>query len=181
LPETKPERLGWVDRARLLSLHGRSRKPQMELAAKFGLREYPTPAGGCCLTEPNFAKRLKDLKDHEGLGDLRAIRLLKLGRHFRLAGGLKVVIGRDRADNEFLDKSAAPDELLLKTEGVPGPTCLSSGRADDAHIRLAGALCARYADCAKDRPVAIRIQSAQGVRQVDVTPAPVDEANRLMI
>jgi len=181
LPETKPEQLGWVDRARLLSLHGRGRKPQFELARQFGLHDYPTPAGGCCLTEPNFAKRLKDLKDHEGLAELRAIRLLKVGRHFRLAGGLKVVIGRDQADNEFLEKSATPDEWLLKTDGVPGPTCLVSSRAGDEQIRLAGALCARYADCAKDRPVAIEIQSAQGIRQMEVTPMMVEEANRLMI
>ena len=51
LEPTVPELEGKVDRTRLLGLNGRTRKPQMELAKKFGLVEYPSPAGGCLLTE----------------------------------------------------------------------------------------------------------------------------------
>ena len=66
LPETEPETLGLVDRSRLLGLSGRNRKPQLEMAKRFGLVEFPTPAGGCLLTEPNYTRRLKNLMEHEG-------------------------------------------------------------------------------------------------------------------
>src|SRR3990170_2260758 len=61
LPVTIPEKEGWVDREKLLNIQGRSRKPQMKLADDLGIRDYPCPAGGCLLTDPSFAKRMKDL------------------------------------------------------------------------------------------------------------------------
>jgi tRNA U34 2-thiouridine synthase MnmA/TrmU len=181
LAETRPEKMGWVDRSRLLSLQGRSRKPQMELARKYGLREYPSPAGGCRLTEPNFAKRLRDLKDHEGLGNLTAIRLLRVGRHFRLSDHIKLVIGRNQADNAALETHATPDDLVLKIENFAGPTGLMSGKASEDQIRWGGALCARYGDCPQHTPVTVLVQSARETRRVEVIPASPDEANRQMI
>jgi len=64
LPPTIPEKEGWVDREKLLAIQGRSRKPQIRLAEAFGIRDYPCPAGGCLLTDPQFAKRMKDLIVH---------------------------------------------------------------------------------------------------------------------
>ena len=90
LPETEPERLGWVDRSRLLDFHGRSRKPQMDLARRFGIAEYPQPAGGCLLTDPLYGRRLRELKAREGLTET-GIRRLRLGRHFQ-AGAGRVII-----------------------------------------------------------------------------------------
>ncbi|MCS7313339.1 MAG: hypothetical protein NZ742_10590, partial [Acidobacteria bacterium] len=86
LPPTIPEKMGWVDRAKLLGLRGRSRKVQMALAEKYGIVDYPQPAGGCCvLVDPNFAMRLQDSLLHRPteVMDLRDILLLKVGRHFR--------------------------------------------------------------------------------------------------
>ena len=84
LEPTRPEREGWVDRSRLLALNGRGRKPQFQLAKDYGLEEYPTPAGGCRLTEPHFTHRLQDLKDRDLLDDRRDLMLLRWGRHFRI-------------------------------------------------------------------------------------------------
>ena len=61
LKATAPEVRGWVDRERLLNLTGRGRKRQMALAREFGITRYPTPAGGCLLTDPGYAARLKEL------------------------------------------------------------------------------------------------------------------------
>jgi tRNA U34 2-thiouridine synthase MnmA/TrmU len=61
LPETEIEKTGLVDRDTLYSIQGRRRQPQMNLAEKIGVKDYPCPAGGCLLTDPNFAIRLKDL------------------------------------------------------------------------------------------------------------------------
>ncbi len=37
---------GLVDREKLLKISGRSRKTQMELAEKWNIVDYPSPAGG---------------------------------------------------------------------------------------------------------------------------------------
>ena len=83
LDPTIPEETGVVDREKLLDIRGRSRKPQMELAAKFGITEYPSPAGGCQLTDPGFAARLDDLLKDNPNFDCNDFNLLKVGRHFR--------------------------------------------------------------------------------------------------
>ena len=157
---TGPEREGLVDRERLLDLQGRNRKPQMALAKKYGIKDYPPPAGGCKLTEPNFCRRLKNLMDHEGLGEKRLFALLAHGRHFRLAGGTLLVLGRDRADNEFIRTSMRGGDVLLRPAGVPGPTALAV-RAAEADLEPARALVASYSDGrgvpgASDAPVTVR-------------------------
>ena len=145
LDETEPERLGLVDRSRLLDLNGRNRKPQMELAKKYGIRKYPTPAGGCKLTEPSYCRRLKDVMAHEGLGDARLVGLLDHGRLFRLPGGTLAVLGRNRADNEALRTAMRGGDVQLRSVNVPGPTALAirPAAADEAALRR---LIAAYAD-----------------------------------
>ncbi len=68
LPETIPEKMGLVNRALLLDFAGRSRKPQIKMAEKFGLTEYPPPSGGCLLTDKGFVRRLKDFLTTRKLG-----------------------------------------------------------------------------------------------------------------
>lgn len=171
LPETEPEQKGWVDRAQLLDLHGRSRKRQFELARQYGLRDYPTPAGGCLLTEPNFAQRLKDLKEHEGLDDGGQVRLLRFGRHLRLPGGAKIIVGRQERDNRDIEVHAPPGSLLLRPVSVPGPTCLLPGSADEATVRLGAEICAAYSDHRVEQSVTVEIVSPAGARRLDVVPA----------
>ena len=75
LSPTIPEEQQWVDREKLLDIQGRRRLPQIELAKKIGVKDYPCPAGGCRLTDPQFAKRLKEALDHE-VYTIRDIHLL---------------------------------------------------------------------------------------------------------
>ena len=110
LPETRPEREGWVDRSRLLDIHGRRRKIQFELAARYGLTDVPTPAGGCVLTDPNFCGRVRDLRQFGGLDDERELQRLRWGRQFRLGPGVKLTIGRNARENACLSDQAGPDE-----------------------------------------------------------------------
>ena len=116
LPITVPETRGSINREKLLALSGKSRKPQLELARRYNLREYGTPAGGCLLTDAIFSRRLKDLLEHNE-HTLDNILLLKLGRHFRSSTGLKIIIGRNKEENKKLKtliliagrRSSAPD------------------------------------------------------------------------
>jgi hypothetical protein len=181
LPETEAERLGWVDRSRLLDLNGRSRKPQQKLAEQYGITEYPPSAGGCKLTEPHFAGRVHDLRRNGQLRDLRAVELLKIGRHFRLSSTVKVIVGRESAENDQLEASALPGEVLLNVEVIPGPTVLVTGTATEAIILEAARLCARYSDARANPEVIINIRSATGLRQLHVAPASDLDIERLMI
>ncbi len=175
LPETEPERLGWVDRTRLLSLYGRSRRAQLELAARYGLTDYPTPAGGCRLTEPHFAARLKDLRAHEGLEDLRAIRLLRVGRHFRLAPQVKLIVGRNQRDNEMLMSLSRPDEILLRAIGVTGPTGWLPGHATPDEMRRGACICVRYSDAPAGEAVDVEVRQGDRIWREKASAAPDDE------
>jgi len=181
LPETRPETLGWVDRNRLLAIEGRSRKPQFELAARYGIRDYPQPASGCLLTEPNFAARLRDLKAHEGLDDLRQIERLKVGRHFRLDERTKLIVGRNERDNEWLAAQARADDLVLSPVEVPGPTALLPAAATPMHVEKAAAICARYSDAPPGGGVKIRVQSATDASDRTATPLSPDVCEGLRI
>jgi hypothetical protein len=181
LPETEPEKRGWVERSRLLDIEGRGRRRQLDLAAVYGLKDVPMPAGGCKLTEPNFSRRVKDLRDHEGLDDRRAIEQLKVGRHFRLASGLKVIIGRDEKDNAALEAGAGPSDVLFQPQAVPGPTGLLPGTAGEDEIREGATICATYCDAAPGQPVAIGIRSGPDVRVLHVVPPARDAFRDKMV
>ena len=115
LTETIPEKEGLVNRNKLLDISGRSRKRQIELAAKIGIKDYPSPAGGCKLTEPAFSKRLRDLFT-QGSFSIEEIELLKLGRHFRLSKGIKLVVGRNKEENEQLQNFFQDGDFLFKAK-----------------------------------------------------------------
>lgn len=180
LDETEPERRRWVDRSRLLDLNGRSRKPQYALAKQYGVTDYPASAGGCRLTEPNFAVRMKDLRTHGQTKDLHAIELLRYGRHFRLSERVKVLVGRDEADNAMLEKLAAPEETRIETVDVMGPVGLVTGPADERDVLLAAGLCARHSD-QKTGEVELLVKGPTGERRVRVVCAPAEVVDRLRV
>lgn len=177
LEETEVERRGIIDRSRLLALEGRSRKAQMELAAKFGVTKYPSPAGGCLLTEKLYSNKLALLRNNGRLHDLKAVSLLKYGRHFLLPGGAKAIVGRNSAENEAM-RGIAQDGgyLVLRPIGVPGPTTLLEATADAGDIDIAVRLCAGYSD---KTPADIRIRVFDGETLLEeriAEPLPREEA-----
>ncbi|MFA5043473.1 MAG: tRNA 4-thiouridine(8) synthase ThiI [Kiritimatiellia bacterium] len=179
LPETEPEKRNWVDRARLLALEGRNRKPQMALAREFGITDYPQPAGGCLLTDPAYGKRLKDLKTHEGL-DIAQILRLRLGRHFRV-GALRVIVGRNQAENEQLEKERQADEYLLKPKDIPGPSVILPSGATADELQQAAAIGAHYSDFPPGQPVVMEVQAPQGMHTLAVLPVTPDMLASLRI
>ena len=126
---TLPEREGQVDRDRLYNFSGRGRKPQISLARELGITEFPAPAGGCVLTDPNLATRIE--RFYAGLFaigqddfQVNDIRLLLVGRQFRLPGGHWLVLGRNEQENDRLTELRDPDDWLLYMPERPGPTGL---------------------------------------------------------
>lgn len=146
LQPTRPELLGWVDRESLLDLSGRSRKRQLALAAAYGLSRFPSPAGGCLLTDPGYAARLKELLRHQAEVSRQDLELLKWGRHFRLPWGAKVIVGRTHRENEALLALRTRGNLFLQVQGFPGPVVLVPERATEEESQEAAALAAAYSD-----------------------------------
>ncbi len=169
LEETEPEREGRVDRARLLGLEGRSRKPQFELARRWGITDYPTPAGGCLLTDPNFSRRLRDLLRHGPDADAHDLALLKIGRQFRLRDGVKAAVGKNLEDNRALGALRGPRDLLLRTVGVPGPVMVLTGAAEEADVALAAGICAKYSD-GRAGKVRVVVEGPDGARELLAEP-----------
>lgn len=148
---TIAEQRGLVNREMLCGFAGRSRKPQMALAKEFGLLEYPAPAGGCLLTEPNFSYRLKELLGRNPDPSLKELHLLKAGRHFRTQSGHKIIVGRSEADNLKIERLADSGDYLMRAKDVGSPLTLISAVSDKSDILTAASLCARYSD-AKNQP-----------------------------
>jgi len=150
-PPTVPEREGILDRGKLLAFSGRSRKPQIELAVTLGVKDYPCPAGGCLLTEPVIAARLRDLFAHVRDYDLADLHLLKIGRHFRLHPRLKIILGRNRSENEQIQAMERPGSVLFKPLDFRGPTCLATGSPDPEAESSIGKIMAGYSQEEKPR------------------------------
>lgn len=157
LPLTGPENYGWVNRALLMDFQGRSRRPQMEMAKRMNINRYPTPAGGCLLTDKVFSRRLKDLLNFMGSPGMRKIELLKLGRHFRITPNAKLVVGRNQEENTAIHTLAGEHDLILTTTSEPGPTVLGLGEFPITSLELAAAITACYSDAEVGRETPVRI------------------------
>ena len=142
LEPTIPELEGKLDREKLLDISGRGRERQIALAADFGIVDYPSPAGGCKLTEEGFCRKLKDLKDHEGLGNRKLVELLLTGRRFRLPGGSSVILGRDKDENGIL--KAVDFGTIISPVNVPGPTALVPELKGEDDLTMAKELVCAY-------------------------------------
>jgi tRNA U34 2-thiouridine synthase MnmA/TrmU len=144
LEPTLPEEQGIVDRSRLLSVTGRSRKVQMQLADAYSIQDYPCPAGGCLLTDRNFACKLRDLFDHQASLDLKDVRMLRMGRHLRIDPDLKVVVGRNEQENESIVTMAKGRHPVIIPEDFSGPACVAMGRIDKRAREVIARILFRY-------------------------------------
>jgi len=135
---TLPEREGVVDRNRLLNISGRGRKEQFALAENLGVRDYPCPAGGCLLTDKVIAARLRDLFAHVPGYDQTDLVLLTIGRHYRLFPDLKIILGRDKDENEKIISLFRAGQSILEPDDFRGPTILTSGVLDPERKKLIG-------------------------------------------
>jgi len=181
LDVTVPEAGCIVSRDMLYDFSGRSRKPQINLAKEFSLISYPAPAGGCLLTEPIFAHKLKDLLAYNHKPGVRDINLLKVGRHFRFSPDCKVVVGRDKKENEIIESLAGTSDCLVTIEGYGSPTTLVSGDVTNEALRVAASLCARYSDAKELPDVKARITHQKSTYSIRVSVASNEIVDALRI
>jgi hypothetical protein len=171
LPDTWPVKQGWIRTGDLLALQGRGRHEQMALAVQYGVGEYPQPAGGCILTEKPYAARVRDAFHHLGRDavGVTQFRLFRHGRHFRLSEDLKLIVGRDQAENETLTEMAG-DRLRLDPVDTMGPTALIEGNPSQEDLERCAALVARYCDHTPGTRVRLRVAQEEAVREIEVVP-----------
>ncbi|MEK6791014.1 MAG: hypothetical protein AABY45_04855 [Deltaproteobacteria bacterium] len=143
LEPTRPEIEGLVDRSRLPAIEGRSRKEQMALAFDLGVNDYPCPSGGCLLTDKIFSKKVKDLLDNKKELTKKDLSILRSGRHFRF-NGVKVVVGRNEADNERLKSLIQSGETLVEPDDFPGPVAIVALGMSNVALHFAAGLILKY-------------------------------------
>jgi tRNA U34 2-thiouridine synthase MnmA/TrmU len=165
LPVSIPEEKGWVNREKLLAISGRSRKPQMAKALDYNISDYPCPAGGCLLTDYGFAQRMRDLMNNSELS-LNDIALLKVGRHFRLSPSSKLIVGRNKEENEKLFTLIKEGDIAFRPKQIKGPIGIGRGNLDQDRVNLAAGIIARYSDSFQADKVDIAIEDSSG-RNVD--------------
>lgn len=182
LDPTIPEKEGLIDSEKLYDIKGRSRKPQIELAAKFGITKYPQPAGGCLLTDPGFAKRVKEaMAEGEFTGDNLA--LLSVGRQFRLAKGVKLVVGRDQDENAVIESLSTAQDIILKMAKAQGPLSLLRGSCLDQYVEKAASVAAYHTKQKNDPLVAVNYwhKGDAARKTVEAKPASAAEIESLRI
>ena len=182
LPETAAERNGWIRRDALLDIQGRSRRRQMELARELQVTGYSSPAGGCMLTDENYARKLKDWMKYRGASALthEETLLFSVGRHFRVSPSVKIVVGRREAENLYLERAWRGEWLAFPLDG-PGPTVLVQGATTDDDLRLGASLVARYCDAKASPSVRVAVRRGEEEKIFEVAPASEDLVERFRI
>jgi tRNA-specific 2-thiouridylase len=179
LPPTDIENKGLVDRSRLLGLTGRGRKDQIVLAGRYGIKEYPAPAGGCVLTDPILSKRLKRMFDLWPEFDVNDCILFQIGRHFSLPDGSWLVIGRKERENAKIISLIRKGDIKLDLASGPGPTGLWRKVNTGAHADIAASILCRYTKV-KKHPEEIKLSNhgTEKTKIIRVVPASDDTINR---
>lgn len=182
LPLTIPEKEGLVNREMLLDISGRSRKPQIKLAEKFGITEYPNPAGGCLLTDKGYSNRLKDLFEHQEIYTEKELHLLKYGRHLRLNNNTKLIIGRTKQDNEkIINYHNSSRDTVINIKDFPGPIVLIPPRASKSIIIKAASICAGYSKAPNNTQVDAQVVNSCGSEIITVTGISPEDIKSLLI
>lgn len=178
-PPTRPELEGWVDRKKLLDITGRSRVKQYKWAESLQLKGYTAPAGGCLLTDANFSVRLSNFFEQKKNPTMTEVRLLRYGRHFDLADGAHLIIGRNKEENAHLmresEKDVAAGKMIFFRPLFSGPVAVLSGQGDAASFNEVGGLIAKYAKKGLKSEQVIEVKQGDEISQMKVrlpqTPA----------
>ncbi|MEA3506573.1 MAG: hypothetical protein U9R36_03675 [Elusimicrobiota bacterium] len=179
LEPTEVEKKGLIERENLYSIDGRSRKEQFELAEKFNIssREYLPAAGGCRLTNREYARKVRDLKKHNIL-DMKNAKLLSRGRHLRISPEFKLIVGRDEKENNILEKEVPEDALRITPVEIPGPFAAGIGNFAPEEVKISAAVCAYYTDkkAVKEMEFTYSSRSGRGtIKTLPLTPEKIRE------
>ncbi len=189
LEETPAEASGRIDRSRLGAISGRGRKDQLALAAKFGITEIPTPAGGCRRAEKEYARSYGPVLKYAESPTANDFHLANTGRQYWCFSNpglppLHLCIGRDQADNGRLLELARPGDIVFKIASFPGPVGLGrpflgqTWSEEDIHAAAAftASFSPKAARFAKERSEPVRVKVHTGPDHAAVLRPVEDDA-----
>ena len=168
LPATDPEKNGLITRKDLGMIRCRSRKEQLQMAKEFGIEDPPNAGGGCLLTDPAFSLRALDLFKHIETPTTNDIDLLKIGRHFRLDKNVKLIVGRNKDENEMIKALALQNDILLEVKEHMGPTTLLRGNNIDEHVEFSASVTLRYSDAPKNKTDIVLVHKNEDAAEISV-------------
>ena len=173
LRETLPEREGWVDRDRLFDFSGRSRARQMALARELNITNYPSPAGGCILTDSVLSKRIEYVLKKQNKTEADDIFLCRVGRHFVWTEGGHLVVARNQAENKLLEPLARRGRYLLKVKAFPGPLGLLMGEEiSSARLLNAAEIVCRYSKARHETAVEVWVKEVNAEKEFVLSVSP---------
>ncbi len=179
LEQSIPEKEGWVKRENLLAISGRSRKVQLQLAAKYKIKDFFWAGGGCLLTDSGFSRRLKDIIQKNEL-NLENIKLLKIGRHFRLNSDFKLIVARNQEESLKLEELAKKDDFIFRPLKDSGPSALGQGKPAEEAKQISAGIIARYSSVKKELKVEIK-NKGQGRGRIVMAAKPQSDSYKSLI
>jgi len=171
LAKTDAEKNGLIKREDLGTIQGRTRREQLKLAKEFGIEDPPNAGGGCLLTDPAFSLRSKDLFKHKETPTTNDIDLLKVGRHFRFDEKTKLVVGRNKDENEMIKALALPGDVLLEAKDHVGPVSIIRSKDADKHVEFSASITLRYSDAPKDIESIVIVTKNEITNEISSTDA----------
>ncbi|PAF50344.1 ATP-binding protein [Helicobacter sp. 13S00401-1] len=167
-----PEKIGWVDRERLLDVSGRGRSLQLSLVEKYNWKYHEKPGGGCLLTDLGVSSKMKDLQSHRKIvfDDLS---ILKVGRYLVLKDGARCVVARNEEESK---KLSLPHSLMehISLPDIVGPIALVEKDASKGDKMLACSIVLGYSKAEKDKLYNVKL----GGEIYKLSPLPKEEAHK---
>ncbi len=183
LPETIPERKGWVDRDLLGSLRAGENDKQevlldwgteLGLDAENELGFYPR----CKLTVTGFGKRLENLFAEEEF-TLNTLKLLEFSIYYKRFPDVKIVLAIDEEEKRKLQTYFLPQDLRVYMPTHAGPMTLvrtnwankSKGEVEEI-LSLAARITVTHSNVAHlgGVPVSYRFENDDETQQLNVIP-----------
>ncbi len=175
MPETFPEKMGWVDRTKLLGVSGRGRHTQLALLKKYNWKYHEKPGGGCLLTDTSVALKIKDMQAHREVV-FEDVALFKIGRYMVLEHGTRCVISRNEEEGKKLDITHAFMEKII-LQDIHGPIALIEKNAHHDDRILAARIVLGYAKTEQDKYYNVRI----GDEVLELMPYAKEEASKFLL
>ncbi|HPY95681.1 MAG TPA: hypothetical protein PL063_00555 [Candidatus Cloacimonadota bacterium] len=182
LVDTLPIREGWVKKEDMLSISGRTRTMQIQMAEELGVKEYPNAGGGCLLTDNGYTKRLKDLLKYEMMNSF-FVKFLAFGRHFRIDQDTKLIITRIKSESDIITPKLEDNELVLKCKNVPGPLGIIQSRKEITldTIQLSASILLKYNSKANEQDIVSWGKAFELHNDVEISRISDDELEKYRI
>ena len=143
--------------------------------------DYPSPAGGCKLTEPGYAIRLSDLLDNQETVDKDEIEVLKYGRHMRISPKNKVIVARNGEEWKEIVKFKREDDILVTSKNSTGAPVILRGEFNEEDLETAARICGRYCKEKDSDAVEINYEKNGEINTITITPFKDEELKKYMI